>query len=135
LGIFDGFDSWFHKANYEGDPFVTVLLEMGPDHPLGQATLEHLDTVRGVVRGLAEQAGLRDPEDFARSWQILMKGAIITALMGDLDAARRAQEMGQWLIDHFQPNENTAPRPLPPLHVSRTTSVGDLSGRQPRQDG
>ena len=58
LAIFDIFDEWFQRPDFEGDPFITILLEMGPSHPLGQAAVEHLDTVRGVVQHLAEQAGL-----------------------------------------------------------------------------
>jgi hypothetical protein len=52
------------------------------------------------VQALAEQAGLDRPEDFARSWHILMKGAIVSASEGDTQAANRAQEMAGWLIEH-----------------------------------
>ena len=103
LAIFDIFDEWFQRPDFEGDPFITILLEMGPNHPLGRAALEHLDTVRSVVQGLAMQAGLREPDSFAHSWHILMKGAIITARMGDLLAAQRAKEMGKSLIARFEP--------------------------------
>jgi AcrR family transcriptional regulator len=102
LAIFDIFDEWFQRPDFEGDPFITILLEMGPDHPLGQAAVEHLDTVRGVVQRLAVQAGLQNPDAFAHSWHILMKGAIITALMGDLQSAQRAREMGQSLIHRHE---------------------------------
>ena len=102
LAIFDIFDEWFQRPDFEGDPFITILLEMGPSHPLGQAAVEHLDTVRGVVERLAVQAGLRNPDSFAHSWHILMKGAIITARMGDLAAAKRAREMGQSLIHRYE---------------------------------
>ena len=103
LAIFDIFDEWFQRPDFEGDPFITILLEMGPSHPLGQAALEHLDTVRDIVQRLAVQAGLRNPDSFAHSWHILMKGAIITARMGDLLAAQRAREMGRSLIHQFEP--------------------------------
>jgi AcrR family transcriptional regulator len=102
LAIFDIFDEWFQRPDFEGDPFITILLEMGPSHPLGQAAVEHLDTVRGVVQRLAVQAGLRNPDAFAHSWHILMKGAIITARMGDLLSAQRAREMGQSLIHRYE---------------------------------
>jgi AcrR family transcriptional regulator len=103
LAIFDIFDEWFQRPDFEGDPFVTILLEMGPDHPLGRAALERLDTVRDMVRGLAIEAKLREPDSFAHSWHLLMKGAIITARMGDLIAAQRAREMGRTLIERFDP--------------------------------
>lgn len=104
LAIFDIFDEWFHKPDFEGDPFISILLEMGPDHPLGRAALERLDTVRDMVRGLAIEARLREPDSFAHSWHILMKGAIITARMGDLVAAQRAKAMGSSLIERFDPD-------------------------------
>jgi AcrR family transcriptional regulator len=57
LAIFDIFDEWFQRPDFEGDPFITVLLEMGPSHPLGRAALERLETVREMVRGMASAAG------------------------------------------------------------------------------
>ncbi|MEO9015745.1 MAG: helix-turn-helix domain-containing protein [Terrimesophilobacter sp.] len=104
LAIFDIFDEWFHRSDFEGDPFISILLEMGPDHPLGRAALERLDTVRDMVRGIAIEARLREPDSFAHSWHLLMKGAIITARMGDVVAAQRAKEMGRELIARFDPN-------------------------------
>jgi hypothetical protein len=98
LAIFDIFDEWFRRDDFEGDSFVNVLIEMGPAHPLGQASIEHLGDVRASVRQMAEEAQLRDPKEFARSYQLLMKGAIITAMMGDADAAIRAKKMGDQLI-------------------------------------
>jgi hypothetical protein len=78
---------------------LNVLLELGPGHPAGEACVTHLENIRGVVRMLAEEAGLRDTNDFARSWHILMKGSIVSAAEGDRDAARRAQLMARELID------------------------------------
>ncbi|MEY9854352.1 hypothetical protein ABH923_004030 [Leifsonia sp. EB41] len=98
LAIFDVFDEWFHRSDYEACMFVNVLLEMGKDHPLGRASVEHLTYIRGLVSGLATEAGLAEPEEFAYSWHILMKGAIINAVEGDGAAARRAQSMGRALI-------------------------------------
>ena len=98
LAIFDVFDEWFHRSDYEACMFVNVLLEMGKDHPLGRASVEHLTYIRGLVSGLAADAGLAEPEEFAYSWHILMKGAIINAVEGDGAAARRAQAMGRSLI-------------------------------------
>jgi AcrR family transcriptional regulator len=98
LAIFDVFDDWFHRADYEACPFVNILLEMGPGHPLTVACIRHLERIRGMVSGLAEEAGLRDPAKLARSWHILMKGSIVSAAEGDRDAARLAQDMARCLI-------------------------------------
>jgi AcrR family transcriptional regulator len=100
LAIFDLFEEWFSRDDFEGDSFVNVLLEMGPTHPLGKASIAHLDHVRALVAEIATDAGLRDSGEFAHSFQILMKGSIITATMGDSRAAPRAREMAGWLINH-----------------------------------
>jgi AcrR family transcriptional regulator len=99
LAIFDLFDEWFHREDFEGCAFINVMLEMGPLHPAGSASVRHLENIRGVVRRLAEEAGLRDPRSFADSWHILMKGSIVQAVEGDLDAAARAKSMARQLID------------------------------------
>ena len=98
LAIFDVFDEWFHRDDYEACTFVNVLLEMGKDSSLGRASMEHLAYIRSLIADLAQEAGLRDPEEFAFSWHILMKGAIINAVEGDDKAALRAQAMGRDLI-------------------------------------
>ena len=103
LAIFDVYDEWFSRPDdFEACSFVNVMLEMGPHHPVGQACLGYLQNIRSVVTGLASDAGLREPEEFARSWHILMKGSIVSAAEGDLKAAKRAQEMGRALIAQFR---------------------------------
>ena len=77
-------------------------LRDGRRTPGGEASIRHLDHIREIVRGLAEEAGLREPEEFARSWHILMKGAIVMAAAGDREAARRAQEMARFLIAEYR---------------------------------
>ena len=102
LAIFELFDEWFHRDDFEACSFVNVLLEMGPAHPVGQASVRHLASIRSVVGRLAEEAALRDPESFARSWHILMKGSIVSAAEGDAEAAQRAQSMARLLIEQYR---------------------------------
>lgn len=104
LAIFDVMHDWFqNRDGFEGCSFINVLLELGPDHPAGQASIAHIDHVRDIVRRRALAAGLRDVEDFASSWHILMKGAIVLAAVGDLDAAHRSQAMARTLIEQHRP--------------------------------
>jgi hypothetical protein len=98
LAIFDLFGEWFRRKDFEGCSFINVLLEMSSDHPAGRASVRHLENIRGVVAELAAEADLRDPGEFARSWHILMKGSIVQAAEGDVDAARRAQALARLLI-------------------------------------
>jgi len=104
LAIFDLFDEWFQRDDFEGCSFVNVLLEFGGanGHPLGRAAAAHLENIRSVVHTLAQEAGLRDPPSFALSWHILMKGSIVQAGEGDKQAAKRAQAIAQLLIDQHR---------------------------------
>jgi hypothetical protein len=76
--------------------------ELGPTHPAGRASIEHLGNVRAIVMKLAEEAGLRATESFTRSWHILMKGSIVCAAAGDTEAGKRAQEMAKLLIEQHR---------------------------------
>ena len=106
LAIFDLFDEWFHRDDFEACSFINVLLELGAAHPAGRASIEHLENIRSVVRQLAEEASWSDSDSFARSWHILMKGAIVSAAEGDPNAAQRAKAMARRLIED---HSHTAP--------------------------
>ena len=100
LAIFDVFDEWFQRDDFEGCSFINVLVEVGDlDDPVGRASADHLQTIRSVVRTMAEEAGVEDPEGFAHSWHILMKGSIVAAGEGDREAAKRAKVMAESLLD------------------------------------
>jgi AcrR family transcriptional regulator len=103
LAIFDVFAEWFAREDYEACSFINTLLEMGAQDPAGQASLGYLAKVREQTALLAEEAGLRDVEEFSRSWRILMAGSIISAAEGDRQAAERAQRMGRKLIAEHRP--------------------------------
>jgi len=103
LAIFDLFHDWFQNEDFEGCSFINVLLEMNDRKtPIGKASADHLTAIRSIIRSLAEEAGLRESEQFAHSWHILMKGSIVAAAEGDRDAARRAQAMGRLLIEQYR---------------------------------
>ena len=102
LAIFELFDEWFQRDDFEACSFINVLLEMGPAHPAGQASVRHLAIIRTVVGRLAEEAALRDPASFAHSWHILMKGSIVSATEGDAQAAQRARSMARLLIEQHR---------------------------------
>ncbi len=102
LAIFDVFDGWFGLEDFEACSFINVLLEMGPEHPAGSASIWHLEQIRSIVRRFAEEAGLRETEAFARSFHILMKGSIVAASEGDTQAAQRAKSMARMLIEQHR---------------------------------
>jgi AcrR family transcriptional regulator len=102
LAIFDVFDEWFRRDDFEACSFIKLLLEMGAEHPAGRASVRYLDNIRSILRGLAQEAGLRDGDGFARSLHLLMEGSIVAAAAGDADAARRAQAMARTLIEQHR---------------------------------
>jgi AcrR family transcriptional regulator len=96
LAIFDVFDGWFRRDDFEGCAFINVMLESEQgDDPVRAASTAYLASIRDFVGGLARDAGVADPAGFARTWHILMKGSIVAAGEGDRDAARRAQAVGR----------------------------------------
>jgi hypothetical protein len=101
MAIFDVLDGWFRQDDFQACAFVSTMLEMGPAHLLGIASIEYLAQVRVFMRALAVEAGLEQPDIFARSCHILTKGSIIAAVEGDRESAVFAKRMAASLIrDH-----------------------------------
>jgi AcrR family transcriptional regulator len=99
LAVFDVFDEWFRRPDFEGCAFINVLLETADDDDaVTHASTAYLAGIRGFLAPLAHGAGIADPDDFARKWHILMKGSIVAAGEGDIDAALRAQQIGRLLL-------------------------------------
>jgi len=99
LAVFDVFDKWFRRSDFEGCSFMKVVFEHGDrGDPVRKAAEAHIETVRAFLRQLAEDAGVRAADGFARQWQIVMMGSIVAAHAGDQDAARRAKELGSLLL-------------------------------------
>jgi AcrR family transcriptional regulator len=102
LAIFDVFAEWFTRSDFEGCAFLTTMIEVGDyDDPIRQAAVRHLANIRVYLQRLAGEAGIADPEPFARKWHILMKGSIMAAHEGDTGAAGRAREMGELLLKSY----------------------------------
>jgi AcrR family transcriptional regulator len=110
LAIFDVFDGWFRKRTFEGCSFINVLLESNLDSPVRRAAAVHLSKIRAIVRGLAEDANLAEPEKFAQAWHMLMKGSIISACEGNRNAAREAKCAARLIIDGWKRRSRRRPR-------------------------
>ena len=120
LAMFDAFDDWFRREDYEGCLFANSLIE-SHDHtsPVGAESVRRLAHVRSVIRGLAEQAGVRDAHTFAHQWQILLLGSIVQAAEGEAESAQRARAVGELLIEHegaAQPTVRRGPGPSDTLN-------------------
>src|SRR6267142_1097007 len=99
LAVFDVFEKWFRRRDFEGCSFIKVLLEHDDrGHPVRTAAEAHIETIRAFLRRLAADAGVRDADAFARQLQMVMMGSIVAAHAGDRNAARRAKETGLLLL-------------------------------------
>jgi AcrR family transcriptional regulator len=102
LAIFDVFDGWFRKRSFEGCSFINVLLESKVESPVHRAAAIHLSKIRDIVKGLAQDSEMVDPEQFAQIWHMLMKGSIIAACEGNRNAARDAKRAARLVLDGWQ---------------------------------
>jgi AcrR family transcriptional regulator len=98
LAIFDVFDGWFQRDDFEGCAFINVLLEAEADGAVHAAAVTHLSNIRAIVARLAGEAGLADAADFAQTWHMLMKGSIVAAHEGNRAAARQARHAGMLIL-------------------------------------
>jgi hypothetical protein len=87
------------KKTFEGCSFINVLLESDPGSPVRAAAAAHLAKIRTIVQDLAQEAGLRDAAKFAQAWHMLMKGSIVAAGEGYLDAALDAKRAAKLILD------------------------------------
>lgn len=99
LAIFDVFDGWFHKRDFEGCSFINVLLESKKGSAARRAAAAQLAKIRAIVRDLAADAKLHEPDEFAHVWHMLMKGAIVAAGEGNRNAAREAKRAAALILD------------------------------------
>ena len=72
------------------------------ESPVRRAASIHLAKIRAIVRGLVEEAKLREPERFAQAWHMLMKGSIVSVGEGNRNAARDAKCAAQLILDGWQ---------------------------------
>jgi AcrR family transcriptional regulator len=100
LAIFEIFDEWFGRDDFEGCAFVTSLLEFDDrSDPVRQACVSHLANIRAFLCELCAAAGVDDPERVAAQLHIVMKGSIVTAQEGDRDAALKGRELAELLLE------------------------------------
>ncbi len=89
VGMFDALRTACRREGYRGCAFINAAAESQPGTPVHDRTVAHKTAVLSWVRGLAEQAGARDPESLARSLTLLLDGGLAS---GSLDASPDAPE-------------------------------------------
>ena len=100
LAIFDIFDEWFRRPDFEGCFFLNTLVEI-PERgdPIREASNRQIAAIRAILANLAAQAGIPRPDDFAHKWQMVLIGSIVAATEGETEAASRARELGRLLLE------------------------------------
>lgn len=101
LAIFDIFNEWFQRSDFEGCSFINVLLEAVPNSPIHQSAAHHLAKIRVIIAKQASEAGLVETDRFAATWTFLMKGCIIAANEGNRQAARQAKQAAAVLLANW----------------------------------
>jgi AcrR family transcriptional regulator len=101
LAVFDLFDGWFQQPDFEGCPFINVLLEYELGNKIRVAASEHLAQIRAFLMGLAIEAGMIDAKAFVDVWHMLMKGSVIAAGGGNRDAAKEARRAATTLLESW----------------------------------
>ena len=100
LALFDAFDEWFRRDDYQGCLFARTLLERrSPESPVRGAAVAGLANIRALIRQLAEAADARDPAALALQIQLLLLGSTVAAVSGELDAARHARDAARLLLE------------------------------------
>ena len=87
--MFDALRSACRREGYHGCAFINAAAESQPGTPVHDRTVAHKAAVLAWVRELAEQAGVRDPEQLARSLTLLLDGGLAS---GSLDGSPEAPE-------------------------------------------
>lgn len=109
LAIFDALHERFSTGDFRGCAFINSIVELANrDHPAHIAADGHKRAVTAQVAEILADAGYGDA-DLARSFVMLMDGAIVTALReGAPDAARRAQSIAAALLNQQKPTRRRA---------------------------
>ncbi|HET7280388.1 MAG TPA: TetR/AcrR family transcriptional regulator [Dermatophilaceae bacterium] len=89
VGMFDALRTACRREGYRGCAFINAAAESQAGTPVHDRTVAHKAAVLSWVRGLAQQAGARDPQALARSLTLLLDGGLAS---GSLDASPDAPE-------------------------------------------
>lgn len=98
LAFFDIYQEWFDRNDFEGCSFVNALVECRASEIIRNAAVDYLSEIRSAAETLARSAGLIDVERFARQWNMLLMGAILARLSGQLEAGVEAKPLGRLLL-------------------------------------
>jgi len=111
VGIFDVLENWFQQDGFCGCAFINAVAEHNKEDPrIRSLAMAHKKKVLAVIRSLAEQSGVTDPEAVTEAIGILVDGAIIAAVItGTSDHARHGAMAARMILGSQLPVRQTAP--------------------------
>jgi AcrR family transcriptional regulator len=99
LGVFEAQGALFADPGFRGCAFVSASAE-SPGEGVSRAADEYRGWVRGLLTGLAREAGAPDPEALGRQLHMIYDGASLSARMDhDPSAAVAARSAAESLLD------------------------------------
>ena len=121
LALYDYLGERAADPAYRGCAFINATAE-GPrgETKVSQVCTDSRGWMRGLFTELARDAGARDPELLGRQLVMLYDGAAVAASMErDLDAAARAKQMANDLLD-AQTSDPSGKPSAKPRSIKRT---------------
>jgi AcrR family transcriptional regulator len=100
LAIFDALGDWFAEPDFSGCAFINVAGELHTNPVARAIAREHKQSLRALIRQIARDAAVTDPDTLADRLMLLVEGATVTAYVeGDELAATRARSAAAALLD------------------------------------
>jgi AcrR family transcriptional regulator len=100
LAVFDALAERFARADFRGCAFINTMVEAADRSSAAhQVAAGHKESLTAYVDGLLADAGRADHAALARQFQLLIDGALVTALReGTPEAATRARGIAAALL-------------------------------------
>jgi AcrR family transcriptional regulator len=101
LAYFDRLERLFAEGGFRGCPYVNAVTELADrKHAATSIAVRFKEERFAWYRSLLERMGVQDPDSLATQLQMLVEGALITALVrDDPKVARAARAAAEVLID------------------------------------
>lgn len=101
LAVYDFLAAWFAEPDFHGCAFINTAVEYAdPQHPFHQIAVRHKELVRGDIRTLCHEAGIKEAETVAGYLALLMEGAIVTEQVSPgSQVARQARKIAEMLLE------------------------------------
>lgn len=102
LAIFDALEERFLTADFRGCAFINTMVEVADgDHLAHQTAAEHKEKVQSFIQSVLTEAQVKNAEDVAKAFMLLVDGAIVTAVREkNPDSAGEAKRIAASLISN-----------------------------------